>query len=380
MADDDFDLARSMQIAQNTRGKGFLSQVQEIAALSLSRRRITAQEYYRYRLFDDQRYDRDAKFRFLGERCHLPLVRNTCDLRWWAVTDDKVVSQTMLAAFGAPLPRNQALIHPFRILPEAPTLKSADEVTAFLRDGAIYPVFAKPVSGVRSGGTFLALRHDPEDDSVVFHDESRRSVESFAATLWSLEGQSQGDGVLLQDQLVPHPDVARLTGPGISGVRVLVTIEADGPRVIGATWKIIGGDAIADNAWRDGNLVGALDLETGEVTRVLRMRGVDVDEMTHHPATGEALVGARLPHWDEVVGLCRRYAPMAHKVRFQGWDIAICESGPVIIEVNTGSSFQLTQLAHGEGIWTDEFERFVAWAQSVNETPPRGMLALVSRL
>ncbi len=377
---DDFDLAQSMRLAQNTRGKGFVSQVRDIAALSLSRRRLSVEEYYRYRLYDDQRYDTEAKQRFLGERCHMPLIRTTCDLRWWAVTDDKAVGYTMLSALGAPVPRAYAIVHPHRLVPGAPTLRSEAEVAAFLRDGATYPFFAKPVSGVRSDDIHLVASHDADADSVTFHDGRTERVDAFAALLCAIEGQTRGDGVLLQEKLVPHPELARLTGPAISGLRVLVTMDVDGPHVIGAMWKVIGGDAIADNTWRPDSLLAAVDLASGEVTRLLRVRGVVVDELTHHPATGEALVGVTLPHWSEVVAMCERYAPMAHKVRFQGWDVAICEEGPRIIEVNTGSSFELTQLATGEGIATPEFERFVDWARSVNETPPKGMAALVSRI
>jgi len=377
---DDFDLARSMIRARDTRGKGLLAQVREIARLAWSRRRITPFEYYRFGLYDDTRYDDAARQRFLGEECHMPLIRQACDLRWWAVTDDKVVTYTMLKAFGAPIAETFALVHPHRIFPGAPTLRDADAVASFLREHARWPVFCKPVSGVSSWGVHLVRRYDPEQDRVVLHDGTSRDVADFARELWSTEGQTVGDGHLLQEVLVPHPELRRLAGDGISSIRALVIVEESGPRLIGAMWKVIGGDEIADNTWRPGSLLAALDLETGEVTRLVRVKGADVEELTHHPRTGERLPGATLPRWAEVVALCERYASIAPKVRFQGWDIAICEDGPRIIEANTGSSFELTQLASGEGMATEDFDRFVRWARSVNETPPRSSLTFLRRL
>ncbi|MEN0066672.1 MAG: sugar-transfer associated ATP-grasp domain-containing protein [Myxococcota bacterium] len=376
----EFDLSRSMILARDTRGKGLLAQVRDIASLMWSRRRITAEEYYRYQLYDDRRYDAEARGRFVGDACHLPLIRHTCDIRLWAIADDKIVAHTLLQALGAPVPQIYALIHPLRIVPQAPTLRNAEEVAGFLRDGATYPFFAKPVSGVRSEGIHLVRDFDSAADTVEFQDGTTEPVVEFAERLWKTEGQSKGDGVLLQEVLVPHPELARLTGPAISGFRVLVVINDEGPKVIGAMWKVIGGDAIADNTWRPDALLAAIDLDSGKVTRAVQAQGTPGEEVTHHPVTGEALVGAQIPHWSDVISLCETYAPMATKVRFQGWDIAICEGGPVVIEVNTGSSFQLTQLATGEGIATPEFDQFVKWASSVNETSPRGVEALTSRL
>jgi hypothetical protein len=51
----------------------------------------------------------------------------------------------------------------------------------------------------------------------------------------------------------------------------------------------------------------------------------------------------------------RIFAPL----RFQSWDIALTESGPVVVEVNPGSSFVLSQIASGNGFLTDEFLEFL---------------------
>ena len=47
------------------------------------------------------------------------------------------------------------------------------------------------------------------------------------------------------------------------------------------------------------------------------------------------------------------------KLRYQSWDIAICPDGPMVVEVNAGSAFNLSQLAAGRGILTDRFRAFL---------------------
>src|SRR3546814_14913342 len=76
-------------------------------------------------------------------------------------------------------------------------------------------------------------------------------------------------------------------------------------------------------------------------------------EFQQHPATGQQLVGTRLPHWQElrrVNDACaRRFAP----VRYQSLDIALTDSGPEEVEVNVGGSFVMPSSATGQGLHPD---------------------------
>lgn len=377
---EDLDLVQSMAIARDTRGKSLPAQVAEIAQLSLSRNRLTPSEYFEYRLYDDHMHDAEAKRAFLGERCYYSIIRATCDIRWWAIGEDKVLGHAVLAAHGIPQPTTHALLHPYRVFPGAPTLRDAAALAAFLRDGMPYPFFHKPVSGVQSEGVHLVRSLDRASDTLTLHDGATETVDAFAARIEGMEGQFKGDGHLFQEVVRLHPELERRVGPAVSGVRVLVLIEDDGPHIVQALWKVIGGDQIADNNWRAGNLLADIDLDTGRVTRLVRGRGPETEELTDHPGTGERIVGLELPHWEATMELVRRYSGVAHKVRFQGWDIAICEDGPVVIEVNVGSALGLPQLASGEGFATERFRRFVDWAESVNETPVKGFARLFGRV
>lgn len=106
-------------------------------------------------------------------------------------------------------------------------------------------------------------------------------------------------------------------------------------------------------------MLGAVNSQTGRVERVVQGSGFELAELTVHPDTGALLHGLTLPDWDKAVALCLKYARVFHKIRYQSWDIALCPEGPVIVEVNTGSAFDLSQLATGEGFLTDRFREFL---------------------
>jgi hypothetical protein len=70
-----------------------------------------------------------------------------------------------------------------------------------------------------------------------------------------------------------------------------------------------------------------------------------------HPDTGGQIAGRVLPYWRETLELARR----AHTLAFAdhvviGWDIAILDDGPCLIEGNKGPDLDLVQKSHREPI------------------------------
>src|SRR3546814_17534061 len=77
-------------------------------------------------------------------------------------------------------------------------------------------------------------------------------------------------------------------------------VAGDRVTTLATALKIPGGDNIADNFWRVGNLLANIDPEHGTILRVLRGTGHGMEEFQQHPATGQQLVRTSLPHWPEV--------------------------------------------------------------------------------
>lgn len=137
---------------------------------------------------------------------------------------------------------------------------------------------------------------------------------------------------------------------------MLVRIDDGKPVLHRETWKIPADANMADNFWRDGNMLGALDPETGEVTRVVRGIAVEATEVDTHPDTGKALKGYRLPKWEALKEICLKTAAISPPLLLQGWDVALLNRGPVLFEVEgDGGGAQMTQHAQGCGLLDDDF-------------------------
>jgi len=210
----------------------------------------------------------------------------------------------------------------------------------------VYPVFAKPVTGIRSVGVAGLLRFDAATDSFILQNGQAIAVDDFVREVEAY----RASGYLFQEMLQPHDEIAKRCGQRLTTLRLIVGIEENGPALIHALWKVPVGDNPADNFWRPGNLLGAIDPGTGEVLRAISGVGPDQTEVDTHPDSGERLLGVTLPDWQAALDVCLQASTMFTGLRLQAWDVALTDRGPVLIEVNIGGDFNLPQLALAAGL------------------------------
>src|SRR3546814_6651643 len=86
----------------------------------------------------------------------------------------------------------------------------------------------------------------------------------------------------------------------------MLRVEDGGPRLTLTTWKISAGGNVADNYWREGNLLAKLDQKTGRILHCTTGLGPRYRTVEHHPRTGMPLAGFRSEeHTSELQSLMR---------------------------------------------------------------------------
>ena len=348
---DAFNIQRCLAVARTQTGKSFGAQVSDIIRLGRADGKLLPAEYYYFRLYDDATYPFEEKRRFLSERIHPAIIKHCCDPDWRAVADDKFLTYSLLQSWGVPVPETQAAyLETGRRFGRVPTLSTTNELTEFLSSAARYPLFVKPLGGIFSLGS---CRIDGRDGGTLcLAGTERVSMEAFATQL------DRDRGYLFQSVLRPHNELLKY-GDAISTVRVILIIENGASEILHTIWKIPGAGNVADNFWRKGNMLAAVDTGSGIIQRVVRGDGPTLEELVDHPDSGARLVGETLPHWKRVIDLVTDNARVFAPIRFQSWDVALCDDGPVVVEVNAGSAFNLSQLAKGEGFLTDRYRDFL---------------------
>ncbi len=310
--------------------------------------KMTFPEYVDYRLYDRTLFpDDNARLRFLSDKIQWSLCYQCSPREWNAATDDKWISESLLKDSGIRTTQTLAVIggEP-RQYGRTPHLSSLDSFAAFLADQKL-PLYAKINGGIASEGlTRIVPLGDGKFDVVGMGAVG-------ADVLFRCLSDSPG-AYLLQEELLHHDQMTALCGPRIATIRAISFVIKGEVHTPYTLLKMPAGNNVADNLWREGNMIADLNRDTGEIMRVVRGKGPDTELLEHHPDTGARLLGSKLPDWQAVKQLVHDTALLYAPVKYQSLDIALTNNGPTIVEVNTGSSFTLSQIAKGEGFLSDE--------------------------
>ena len=321
----------------------------DVIALRRGPGKLTPQEYFYFKLWDPS-LSRADRLRFVGKQAQHPMHLACNDKAWYAPVADKLLFHVAMRGAGLPVADLLAFCHPTRHPPACVYLRDTAAVAVFLRQPSSYPLFGKPADGKYSLGVFSADCVREATDEVVLAGGSRVSVDQLARKI-----AERKTGFLLQRRVSPHPSIVGLFGERLWSVRVVVLLTRASPQIAQTVVKIATGDNVADNFWREGNLVAAVDPSSGEIGRVVQGTGAAMAVNMPHPDTRRALVGFRLPEWQALRAATLDAASLLPGVRTQSWDVAVGPAGPVLLEVNFGGDLNLPQLAWGRGFLDDSY-------------------------
>ena len=101
-----------------------------------------------------------------------------------------------------------------------------------------------------------------------------------------------------------------------------------------------------------GNLLAGVDVDSGRLITAIGSRSKSwptMRDVSAHPASGASIVGVELPFWPEVLELVKRAHVSITDLHTVGWDVAVLENGPVIVEANWRYDIDLIQVAYKKG-------------------------------
>ena len=147
-----------------------------------------------------------------------------------------------------------------------------------------------------------------------------------------------GEDLLVQERLVQHPAIRPISPWSLNTARLLAVRVADGEVVLaGASHRW--GTAVSgpvDNV-SAGGIASGIDARAGRLGPIREFprerRRVQYDR---HPDTGEQVAGVILPQWEQVRDLALRLMATFPELDHVGWDIAVTDQGPRVIEGNAG--------------------------------------------
>jgi len=159
------------------------------------------------------------------------------------------------------------------------------------------------------------------------------------------------DCFLLEEIIKQHPDLSSLNPASVNTLRVHTVLDRAGmPHILCAALRIGRGESVNDN-FESGGLGVQIDLDSGIV--LTPAVGKDLLAFIKHPTSGVVLPGFQIPHWEAAkemaVAAAKRVSPTIS--RWIGWDIAITEKEPLVIEGNTAPGINTVQVPSQKGLY-----------------------------
>ncbi|WP_269745295.1 sugar-transfer associated ATP-grasp domain-containing protein [Thauera sp. 63] len=210
-----------------------------------------------------------------------------------------------------------------------------DELLTFLA-ALDKPIVTKPYGGGHGHGFDLIVASDPASRTLTLRRGGPVGVGDYLDRV-----AGDPEGLIFQQHVKQHQGLTAFSATAVNTLRILTTLKDSGdvefPAVI---LKMGRGSSLIDNVGA-GGLAAHLDLETGALSSGFVWPGKETYET--HPDSGARIDGFVVPFWREALALAARAHQNLTSARSLGWDVAITERGPLLIEMNSYVSIPVYQ-------------------------------------
>ena len=216
--------------------------------------------------------------------------------------------------------------------------------------------FVKPICGSQGKGT---ERWDATKNGKCRNQSGLEfSVEEL---LQRLAQRSREGPLLVQACYENHPKLTGLSNGALASVRMVTGRWPDGRiELVAALFTMPTGSRITSNL----GISSPIDLSSGKLGPGYSYSPF-LDPVDTHPDTGETIVGLKVPRWQELRELALKAHAKLERYVFVGWDVAVTDEGPLLLEGNANWDVLMIQKAHQQAITEFSFGPIAeAWLTS----------------
>lgn len=279
---------------------------------------IHPNEYFKFRFAEKSDAERGE---FLTDDDRIIVKYKINSWRTWRVFNDKDKTAKKFASYYK------------RAVTEFTLPKDEARLEAFLN--AHRNVIVKPLSefggkGVRKFNLEGADLHETVKEMTKFYcglDDAKESK------------------VVVEDLIVQDESIGRFHPQSVNTLRLITFRMKDRTIVFHPIFRIGCGGSVVDNSC-SGGLFCAIDPDTGVS---LAAANSHFESFTEHPDTHVALIGFKIPRYEEAVALVKKAADVVPSCPYVGWDLALTKDGWVLVEANHNPALS-AQVALQKGI------------------------------
>ena len=206
-------------------------------------------------------------------------------------------------------------------------------LTELFRTYAFTALFFKPVEGKLGQGCYRLTREQCADSDPEI--------------LQTILEKSRNTSYLLQESVTQHPEVSRIYPHSINTIRLITYLDRwQQVHPLAAYMRLGVGGAYVDNASAGGIFVRIDPVREVITGRAIHKLEHGTKTYRRHPDTGCLFEGTPLPFLKETLTMTEK-AALCFSTRIVGWDVALSDQGPVIIEGNSIPNLRSAEVMAG---------------------------------
>ena len=287
---------------------------------------LTTEEYYD---FEFEKRSEDFRESFLGlneQRLYLDYLN---PIRYYTLARNKYLAHKMLENTGV---RKSELYCYYQ--PEATYIASNENagdiqnVLRILKDKNVCSCVVKTTESSHGENVWVIKAVDYCNDDA--------EMTRFDGQVIKLSEVLDKEPLIFESVVHQTEQFASFNESSVNTVRFMTTLYPDGSAKIIATFIKIGrAGKCVDNAGGGGNVDVCVDTDTGEIKYAIQYDGWrNIKDIEKHPDSGNQLNGIIIDNWEAIKMEVIKFQQAFPYCKAAGWDIAITDDGPVVIEVN----------------------------------------------
>lgn len=315
---------------------------------------IGLSEYVDYRLFDSNNELRET---FLGLREQVKFLGILNPRKYYSVARNKYFTHLFLEQAGIRTAGLFCYFNPqYCIEGHERIASNTADVMRILKGKGVESCVIKSTEDSHGEGVVVVDKITYADDDCIFEKPNGGIVR--------LSQLSKGVEYIFESKIKQTEQFSKFNPSSVNCVRFMTALYPDGTAKVLATFVKIGrkGKSV-DNAGGGGNVDAKIDVNSGRICNALEYKSMqDITSVESHPDSGEQLNGVVVDNWESIKQYLVKCQQAMPYVKAAGWDIAITDDGPVVVEVNDFWD-RTGQLFNGRG-WRDEIKVcYEAWVK-----------------
>lgn len=305
-------------------------------------------EYYEYEFDKNTKEFRDT---FLGMTEQGFYLKTLNPIKYYTLARNKYLTHLYLENVGIPMPKLLGYHNPYK----AGAKEEFAQLLIDLQNSGKCPFVIKATESSHGEGVYVVNGVTNTNQGTILNLINGNSVCLDDVLKYN-------DELIVESMIKQSKQLGEFNRTSVNTIRFMTCLYPNGEAKVIATFIKIGRNgAFVDNAGSGGNIDAGVDVDSGRLYNPVVFRGFrNVHKVEKHPDNMVQLDNVIIEDWENIKTAVIGFQKSLPFVKAAGWDIAITDNGPIVIEVN--DSWDRTGQLFIQRGWRDEIrECFKQW-------------------